>query len=129
MRLFIFSLTITFTLATVVPGAGAQTAHVASRSAIDAALQERASTTQADRDRVLSLLERSEIQDLAGQVGLDLRQAKDAVATLDGEELAALGVQARQVESALAGGQSTVTISTTMIIIGLLVLILLIVAV
>jgi hypothetical protein len=39
-----------------------------------------------------------------------------------------MAAQARQAEQGLAGGQSRVTISTTMIIIGLLVLILLIVA-
>jgi len=129
MRTFICSLTIMVTITTVVPRAHAQTAHIASQAAIDAALQERVTATEADRDRVLRLLERPEIRDLAGQVGLDLLQAKDAVATLDGDELAVLATQAQQVESALVGGQSSVTISTTMIIIGLLVLILLIVAV
>jgi len=129
MRTVVFSLTLMVTVTTIVPQAGAQTTHVASQAAIDAALQERVTATEADRDRVLRLLERPEIRDLAGQVGLDLLQAKDAVATLDGDELAVLATQAQQVESALVGGQSSVTISTTMIIIGLLVLILLIVAV
>ncbi len=48
--------------------------------------------------------------------------------TVDGQDLGALAAQARQAEQALAGGQSKVTISTTVIIIALLVLILLIVA-
>jgi hypothetical protein len=43
-------------------------------------------------------------------------------------ELARVAAQAREAEQGLAGGASTVTISTTTIIIGLLVLILLIVA-
>jgi hypothetical protein len=47
---------------------------------------------------------------------------------VDGEDLSALAAQARQVDEALAGGQSQITLSTTMIIIGLLVLVLLIVA-
>jgi hypothetical protein len=51
------------------------------------------------------------------------------VSTLQGEDLARVAAQARQVETALAGGQSRVVISTTMIIIALLVLILIIVAV
>jgi hypothetical protein len=51
------------------------------------------------------------------------------VATLDGEELANLAAQARQVEGQLAGGQSTVTISTTLIIIALLIIILIVVLV
>ena len=55
--------------------------------------------------------------------------ATGAVSTLQGEDLARVAAQARQVETALAGGQSKVVISTTMIIIALLVLILIIVAV
>jgi hypothetical protein len=51
------------------------------------------------------------------------------VTTLSGQELAELAAQASQVEEALAGGQSRVTISTTLIIVALLVLILIIVAV
>ena len=46
------------------------------------------------------------------------------MATLDGQELTQLAAQARQVDQALAGGQSKITISTTVIIIALLVLIL-----
>jgi hypothetical protein len=62
-------------------------------------------------------------------MGLDVRRAVDAVAVLDGPELASLASQSRQAEAALAGGQSSITVSTTLIIIGLLVLILIIVAV
>lgn len=75
----------------------------------------------------LRLLDRPEVEAIAGDAGLDLRRAQTAIATLDGQELTELTAQARQVERALVGGQSTVTISTTTIIIGLLVLILLIV--
>jgi hypothetical protein len=61
--------------------------------------------------------------------GCEATKATQAVSTLDGQELHALSAQAAQVEQALAGGASTVTISTTMIIIALLVVILLIVAI
>ena len=63
-----------------------------------------------------------------GKYGVDIRRADSAVATMNGSELASVAAQARQADEALAGGASTVTISTTTIIIGLLVLILLIVA-
>jgi hypothetical protein len=68
------------------------------------------------------------VRELAGKLGLDLKRAEVAVATLDDVELGVIAARARTVNDALAGGQSTVTISTTVIIIGLLVLILLIVA-
>ena len=114
-------------VATVSP-AGAQTSHSAPQSAIDAALQQKVSSGTADREAVLRLLDRPEVQSVAGNAGLDLRRAKDAVSTIDGPELTELAAQASQVEQALAGGQSRVTINTTLLIIGLLVLILLIIA-
>ncbi len=107
----------------------AQSSHAAPQSAIDAALQQHTTSEAADRAAVLRLLERTEVQAIAGDVGLDLRRAKDAVGTLDASELAGLASQARQAEEGLAGGQSRITISTTLIVIALLVLILIIVAV
>ena len=65
---------------------------------------------------------------VAGEAGFDLRRAASAVNTLEGQDLANAASQARQVERALAGGQSTITISTTLIIIALLVIILIVVA-
>jgi hypothetical protein len=115
-------------LVTVVPVAHAQTSHTVSQSTLDAAVQQHLSMSQDDRDAVLRLLVRPEIRQMAAEAGVDLHRAQDAVRTLDAESLTAIAAHARQAEEALAGGQSRVTISTTMIIIGLLVLILLIVA-
>jgi hypothetical protein len=129
MRTFVLSLTLVLTSMIAASPARAQSSHTASQTAIDAALQGHVDRAEADREVVRRLLERREVRELAGGLGLDLRRAADAVATLDGQELATLAEQARQVEDSLAGGQSTVTISTTLIIIGLLVLILIIVAV
>jgi hypothetical protein len=95
---------------------------------LDAVVQQHVSAAQADRETVIRLLDRPAIQALAAEIGLDLRHAQDAIRTLDGQQLSDLASQARQVEQALAGGQSSITISTTMIIIGLLVLIVLILA-
>lgn len=106
----------------------AQSAHVAAQAQLDAAVQEQVSGADRDRDTVRSFLERSEVKEIAGKAGIDLRGAETAVATLDPSDLALLGAKARSADEALAGGQSKVTISTTTIIIGLLVLILLIVA-
>ena len=112
-----------------VPVAEAQEIHTASQAALDAALQQHVGTSTSDRETVLRLLERDEVKKVAGQAGLDLRRAASAVATLEGNDLANAAAQARQVERSLAGGQSTITISTTLIIIALLVIILIVVAV
>ena len=108
------------------PRIQAQASHTASQSAIDAALQQHVSTAAADRVDLLRVLGNPEVKAVAEKAGLDLRRATTAVASLDGQELTQLAAQARQVDQALAGGQSSVTISTTVIIIGLLVLILLV---
>jgi hypothetical protein len=118
-----------FSLGAVIPPMHAQTSHTAPQSVLDAAVQDHAADTTADREAVLRLLERPDVQAVAGDLGLDLRRAQSAIATLDGQQLSDLAAQARQTEQALAGGQSRIVISTTVIIIALLVLILIIVAV
>lgn len=127
MRTIASILVVVFSLVAVVPRAHAQASHTAPQSVLDAAAQDHVATSAADRETVLRLLERPEVQAIAGDVGLDLRRAQTAVTTLDGQQLTDLAAQARLVEKALAGGQSTITMSTTTIIIGLLVLILLII--
>ena len=129
MRMLATTLYIVFALVAVVPAAHAQTPHAAPQSILDAAVQDHVSTTAADRETVLRLLERPDVQAVAGDIGLDLRRAQSAISTLEGQQLTDLAAQAQQVEQALAGGQSRIVISTTLIIIALLVLILIIVAV
>jgi len=128
MRTSALLVALVFSFVATVSPAGAKTAHSAPQSAIDAALQQKVATGAADRETVLRLLDRPEVQAVAGNAGLDLRRAKDAVSTIDGPELTQLAAQASQVEQSLAGGQSHITINTTLLIIGLLVLILLILA-
>jgi hypothetical protein len=107
----------------------APVSHSASQSAIDAALQQHVSSAAADRADLLRVLANPEVKAVADKAGLDVRRATTAVASLEGQELTQLAAQARQVDQALAGGQSRIVISTTVIIIALLVLILLIVAI
>jgi hypothetical protein len=110
------------------PQVHAQSSHAVPQSALEAALQQHVSSTEADRAALQRVLDHPEVKSVAGRAGIDLRSVANAVATLDANDLAAVAAQAQQVEQALAGGQSRVVISTTAIIIGLLVLVLLIVA-
>jgi hypothetical protein len=103
--------------------------HTAPEAALDRALQQHVAGTEADRAVVQRLLARPDVQALAAEIGLDVRRAQTAVATLDGEQLSDLAARARAAEQGLAGGQGSVRISTTLIIIALLVIILLIVAI
>jgi len=129
MRMIASILVVVFGLAAGGSTVHAQDSHAASLSSLERAVQEHVASTTSDREDVLRVLARPEVQAIARDTGIDLRRAESAVATLDAEQLPELAAQARQVEQALAGGQSRVTISTTMIIIALLVIILIIVAV
>jgi pyruvate/2-oxoglutarate dehydrogenase complex dihydrolipoamide acyltransferase (E2) component len=126
MRTSVSALVVLFCVLTLVPRTAAQSTHAAPTSAIDAALQQHVSSTDADRALVLRVLETPAVQELAAELGVDLRSARSAIATLEGEPLVRLAAQAEQVDRALAGGQGSVTISYTLIIIGLLLLILLV---
>jgi hypothetical protein len=129
MRTTTSVLVVLLSLVIAVPRVQAQTPHAATQSAIDAALQQHVATAAAERADLLRVLSNPEVKAVADKAGLDLRRATTAVASLEGQDLAQLAAQARQVDQALAGGQSRVVISTTMIIVALLVLILIIVAV
>ena len=121
-------LTVVFSLLIAAPRATAQTAHTASQSALDAAVRDRVTAVNADRELVKRLLDRADVKAVAEGAGIDIRSAATAVSGMDADTLAAVASQARVVDHALTGGQSTVTISTTAIIIGLLVLIVILVA-
>lgn len=75
------------------------------------------------RRSIRSLLERSDVQNVAESAGLDVNRAAAAVATLSGSQLDAMAAQAAAF-NALVGG-SNVVLSTTAIIIVLLIIILL----
>ena len=110
----------------MVPGASAQN-HVIGRAALDKAVQQRVSQDQADRDAILSLLQRQEVRDIAAKAGLSIEKAQTAVTMLHGKDLQQAAQQARQAQDNHAGGASTIVISTTTIIIILLIIILIVV--
>jgi len=130
MRTFVSAFVVLLSILMMPLRAAAQEAagvsHAAPVDAIEQALQQHVASVDADRAVVQRILERPDVRALAAEMGVDLRRAQTAVATLDGERLTELASQARAAEQALAGGQGSVTISYTLIIIGLLVLILLI---
>src|SRR3954470_5751031 len=107
MRLFVLGLVTVFSLgmATTALAADGQAAvpHAASPAALDAAMQQHAEATAADREAVLRVLDHAQVKEVAGRMGVDLRQAKSAVATMDAQQLAQVSVHATAVDQALAG--------------------------
>ena len=106
----------------------AQDRHVISRTALDAAVAERVMQEQADHAVIRQALGQPEVRVCAARAGVDAGRLQALAETLSGSDLQVVASKARAVNESLAGGASTVTLSTTVIIIGLLVLILLIVA-
>jgi hypothetical protein len=121
-------ITLLFAFVLALPVA-AQEQHVAGQASLDQAIADHVQQTDSDREAIRRALASEPVRKLAGDIGLDLKGAEAAVATMDDAELGTIAAQARTVNDALAGGQSSITISTTLIIIGLLILILIIVAV
>jgi len=126
MRLVRRFLAVCLALLVMVPAAGAQD-HVIGRAALDKAVQQRVSQDQADREAILSLLDRQDVRDIAAKAGVSIEKAQTAVTMLHGQSLQDAAYQARQVQDTLAGGASTIVISTTTVIIILLLIILIVV--
>lgn len=126
MTLVRHTLAIVLSVLFMAPAVRAQQ-HVIDRAALDQAVQQRVARDRADREAVVALLRRADVRDVAARAGLSLERAETAVAALQGDDLHQIASQARQVQSDLAGGASTITISTTTIIIILLVVILIVV--
>jgi hypothetical protein len=126
MRIVRHSLAVCLAVVLMAPLASAQD-HVIGTSTLDKAVQQRVTREQADRDAILSLLQRAEVREVAAKAGLSLNKAQTAVSTLQGADLQQAATQARQVQNDLAGGASTIVISTTTIIIILLLVILIVV--
>jgi len=120
MRIVRHSLAVCLAVLFMAPLASAQD-HVIGNAALDKAVQQRVASEQADRQAILSLLQRQEVRDVAARAGLSVDKAQAAVSTLQGTDLQQAASQARQVQNNLAGGASTIVISTTTIIIVLLI--------
>ena len=126
MRMLRRFLAVCLALLIMAPTASAQD-HVISRAALDRVLQQRVSQEQADREVIVSLLQRQDVREIAAKAGLSIEKAQTAVTMLHGKDLQQAAQQARQVQDNLAGGASTIVISTTTIIIVLLIIILIVV--
>jgi hypothetical protein len=88
---------------------------------------ERVRALDATRSALDAFLGRVDVREAAQATGLDIERVRGAASALSDDEVRTLAPRLAQTEEALAGGASVV-ISTTAIIIGLLVLILILVA-
>jgi hypothetical protein len=118
---------VTALLFLVLPTAGRAQQHAASGETLDAIATSHAEAIDAERAELEAFLARPEVRDIAESGGIDILTAQAAVATLSTFDIDQLSGPLAQADAALAGGD-TVVISTTAIIIGLLILIVILVA-
>ena len=124
-QLTALTLILTLCLGAGPAGAQEQKRPVVDRVEIDQALASKAAADEEARESIRALLARAEVRALADEVGLDVRRANSAVATLEGAELARVANQATAADQLLVGGQdfriSLVAILLIIIIVILLV--------
>ena len=120
----------TLTLAGLLAAAplAAQESSVVTGVELDAALEARAGSVEADRATVRRVLDRAEVAQTAARMGVDVDAAKGAVAALQGEQLTRAAALSASVEQALAGWQMFSINAMTLVLILLLVIIVVLIA-
>jgi hypothetical protein len=89
------------------------------------AVADRQAVEASNRQTIDRVLARPDVQAAAARLGLDVKDARTAVASIGGEELAAVAQAAQAVDVDLAGGQNrTVTISITTLLLLIIIIIL-----
>src|SRR5690349_19913040 len=86
MRIVRRFLAVCLALLFMAPVASAQD-HVIGRAALDKAVQQRVSQEQADREAILSLLQRQDVREIAAKAGLSVEKAQAGVSMLHGKDL------------------------------------------
>jgi hypothetical protein len=99
--------------------------HVVDSTVLQQAIAEQTAVDTAHRQVVERVLARPDVQVVAARLGLDIRDARTAIAGISGEELAAVAQTAQTVDQDLAGGQNqTVTISVVTLLLIIIIVIL-----
>jgi hypothetical protein len=106
--------------------AGGPQGHVVGDNEIQARIDQQIGQADANRQAIQIMLQRPEVRQIAGAAGLDLERASAAAAVLSGPTLEKLAAQAREVNAGLVGGDGTIVLSVTAILVILLIVILLV---
>jgi hypothetical protein len=99
--------------------------HVVGDTEIQARIDQQMGQADADRQAIQTMLQRADVRKIAGTAGLDLERASAAAAVLSGPALEKMAAQAREINAGLTGGDGTIVLSATALIIILLIVILL----
>ena len=97
---------------------------VVAYSDLDAAVTKQLLNEEQTRDRVRQVLAHPQIQELAGQLDVDLKRAASAVEVLDANELADIEDEIEELDRELSGGERvTISLVSLLLIIVIVLLI------
>ena len=91
-----------------------QEQSVVDQETLDRAIAAKVDSEDGSRDAIRSLLQRPEVRELAEGIGVDVKRANGAVATLSPEDAVFWGSLADGIDTQLAGGQVSPGSSTPM---------------
>ena len=99
--------------------------HVVDSTLLQQAIAEQRAVDDVHRQSIERALMQPEVQAVAARLGLDIKDARTAVASITGDELAAVAATAQAVNAELAGGQGpTITISLVVLLLVIIIVIL-----
>ena len=97
--------------------------HVVDSTILQQAIAEQRALDDANRQLIARVLVRPDVQVVAARMGLDIKDARTAIASISGEELATVASTAAAVD--VAGGQGpTITISLVVLLLVIIIVIL-----
>jgi hypothetical protein len=102
----------------------AEAQSIVGQAEVQQALADRLQADDAARAQVRNLLQREDVRAMAKGMGLDVRGAEGAVATLEGDDLQTAAQSAAAADQALSGGATTVTISLVALLLIIIIVIL-----
>ena len=99
--------------------------HVVDSAVMQDAIARQSAVDAANRRVVERVLARPDVQVVAARLGLDIKDARTAIAGISGDELAAVAQTAWAADTDLAGGQNpTITISVVVLLLIIIIVIL-----
>jgi hypothetical protein len=102
--------------------------HVIDSTVMQQAIAEQQSRDTANRQTIERVLARSDVQVVAARLGLDVKDARTAIAGISGEELAAVAETARSADQDLAGGLGNPTITISLVTLLLIIILVILIA-
>jgi hypothetical protein len=102
--------------------------HVVDSTIMQRAIADQLAVDAANRQVIERVLARPEVQQVALRLGLDVKDARTAIAGAGGAELAAIAQTAEAVDRDLAGGVGNPTITISLVTLLLIIIIVILIA-